>query len=133
MIPLISKCTSLVFPQHEDYGITPLEANASGRPVIAYGKGGVLETMIPYNGASNDYTAVFFKEQTKESLIGAITKFQTLEVNSEFIKNRALKSDKPVFIEKILNFVTSKIDKLSNRELIKKSGAYPLDRKIYYA
>jgi glycosyltransferase involved in cell wall biosynthesis len=46
---LYSNCKALIFPQHEDYGITPLEANASGRPEIAYGKGGVEETMIPYD------------------------------------------------------------------------------------
>lgn len=111
---LMSKCKALIFPQHEDYGITTLEANASGRPVIAYSQGGVLETMIPYTGKSNDYTAVFFNDQTKESLIEAITKFQLLAVNSEFIRSHALKFDEPVFIEKILNFVKTKIHKISD-------------------
>jgi len=53
-------CKALIFPQHEDYGITPLEANASGRPVIAYGKGGVLETMVPLTSDPLKATAVFF-------------------------------------------------------------------------
>ncbi len=61
-----ARCKALIFPQLEDYGITPLEANASGRPVIAYGKGGVLDTMIPVTRNNPQRaTAVFFGQQTE--------------------------------------------------------------------
>jgi glycosyltransferase involved in cell wall biosynthesis len=106
---LYSNCKAFIFPQHEDYGITPLEANASGRPVIAYGQGGVLETMIPYNGSSA-YTALFFQEQTVESLIAAIEKFETLPVDSSFIRKHAETFDEPVFIKGILTYVHSRIN-----------------------
>lgn len=96
-------------PQHEDYGITPLEANASGRPVIAFAKGGVLETMIPYTNNESTCTAVFFNEQTEESLLEAIQKFETLKFDSTFIRSHAEKFDEPIFVEKIKSFVLSKV------------------------
>jgi glycosyltransferase involved in cell wall biosynthesis len=64
------RCRALVFPGIEDFGIVPLEAQASGRPVIAYGKGGVLETVVP------GVTGLFFPEQTPERLIEAVEKFE---------------------------------------------------------
>lgn len=106
---LLSKCRALIFPQHEDFGITPLEANASGRPVIAYGKGGVLETMIPYENGMKNFTAVFFNEQTKEALINAVNCFETLEVNTSFIRKHAERFDEKIFMEKIKLYVKEKI------------------------
>lgn len=108
---LYANCKALIFPQYEDYGITPLEAIASGRPVIAYERGGVLETMIPYRGDASKATAVFFKEQTIESLKGAIELFQSLNFDPEFIKAHAEKFDEYVFIDKIKQFVTDKYRK----------------------
>jgi glycosyltransferase involved in cell wall biosynthesis len=67
---LYSRCTALIFPGEEDFGIVPVEAQASGRPVIAYAAGGALETVVPYK------TGLFFPEQTPESLIAAVKEFQ---------------------------------------------------------
>ena len=64
------KCRALIFPGIEDFGITPLEAQASGRPVIAYGVGGVLETVV------DGVTGLFFREQTPESLLAAVEEFE---------------------------------------------------------
>jgi glycosyltransferase involved in cell wall biosynthesis len=64
------KCRALIFPGVEDFGITPLEALASGRPVIAYGAGGVLETV------REGVTGMFFRDQTPESLQGAVETFE---------------------------------------------------------
>jgi glycosyltransferase involved in cell wall biosynthesis len=112
---LYANCKGFLMPQHEDYGITPLEANASGRPVIAYAKGGVLETMIPYQGDASQCTALFFNEQTEESLANAIEKFETLTFDLQFIRNHAEKFDEPIFIEKIRTFV---LDKAKERGFI---------------
>jgi glycosyltransferase involved in cell wall biosynthesis len=63
------KARALIFPGLEDFGITPLEAMYSGRPVIAYGRGGLLDTVTPETG-------VFFPEQTVESLLAALEDFE---------------------------------------------------------
>jgi glycosyltransferase involved in cell wall biosynthesis len=69
---LYSKCKALVFPGLEDFGITPVEAMASGAPVIAYGEGGAAETVTSKTG-------VFFKPQTVEALMEAVQKLESGE------------------------------------------------------
>ncbi|NCD72403.1 glycosyltransferase [Mucilaginibacter agri] len=104
---LYANCKALIFPQLEDYGITPLEANASGRPVIAFGKGGVLDTCIPYQKNASKATSVFFSEQTVESLKTAINTFETLIFDSNFIRKHAESFDENQFVSKIRSFVST--------------------------
>lgn len=66
---------AFVFAAEEDFGITPVEAQACGTPVIAYGKGGSLETVREL-GVRDNPTGVFFKEQTVESLKAAVARFE---------------------------------------------------------
>jgi len=102
-----SRCRALIFPGEEDFGIVPLEAMASGKPVIAYGRGGALETIIPYNqdvNASREApTGIFFQEQNSDSLIDAVERF--CEIEREFdpaaIRNHTLHWDREIFKEKI--------------------------------
>lgn len=68
---LLSGCRALVFPGVEDFGIVPVEAMASGKPVIAYGKGGVTETVIDHE------TGLLFPEPTPESLAAAVREFES--------------------------------------------------------
>lgn len=106
---LYSECQALIFPQIEDYGITPLEANSAGRPVIAFGQGGVLETMHPYSeSTSAPHTALFFDQQTENSLKNALILFFSIKgsFNPEGIRRHAEKYDKKLFIKKIQDFVT---------------------------
>ncbi len=63
---------ALIFTPEEDFGIVPLEAQASGRPVIAYGRGGALETVSPLTG-------LFFDEQTPDALVEAVRRFEAWE------------------------------------------------------
>jgi glycosyltransferase involved in cell wall biosynthesis len=119
-----SKCKAFIFPQLEDYGITPLEANASGRPVIAYGKGGVLDTMIPVKeGDGKRATSVFFNEQTTEALSAAIEYFESLNFDPVFISNHAEKFDELHFVEKLQDFIYAK-SKNTIEEPIKKALNY---------
>ncbi len=90
-------------PGEEDFGITPLEAQASGRPVIAYGKGGALETVV------EGKTGLFFEEQTKDSLKDAILRFNGMTWNKKEIREHALTFDEEIFKEKIRTYVEKKI------------------------
>ncbi|CAM4110751.1 Glycosyltransferase involved in cell wall bisynthesis [Pedobacter westerhofensis] len=109
---LYANCKALIFPQYEDYGITPLEANASGRPVIAFGVGGVLETMIPYTTISIKSTAIFFHEQTVESLSEAVLQFELLDFDPNFIRKHAEKFDEGIFVKRLREFVNEKYSKM---------------------
>lgn len=100
----MSECKALLFPGEEDFGIVPVEAQSCGRPVIAYGKGGVLDSVI------DGKTGIFFKEQTVESLKEAINKFETMKFDKEEIREHALEFDESVFQEKIRKFVEEKVE-----------------------
>jgi len=102
---LYSRCTALIFPQEEDFGIVPLEANASGRPVIAFAKGGALETMKPCSNAGDGGTAVFFHNQKPEDLMAAVKKSADLKFDPKKLRENALSFDKSVFISNIKNKV----------------------------
>lgn len=69
--PFYAGCKAFLFPGEEDFGITPLEASAAGRPVIAYGKDGALDSIIP------DETGLFFEQQNTDSLIATLNSFET--------------------------------------------------------
>ncbi len=69
------QCRALIFPGIEDFGITPLEAQAAGKPVIAFKKGGALETV------KDGETGLFFEEQTVESLVETVLKFEDGKLN----------------------------------------------------
>jgi glycosyltransferase involved in cell wall biosynthesis len=99
-----ARCKAFIFPGEEDFGITPLEAQASGRPVIAFAKGGALETVI------DGETGLFFKEQTAEGIQDAIDRLERGEhriTPEKCIANAARFSEKS-FRDKISAFVSEK-------------------------
>lgn len=100
----LSECKALIFPGEEDFGIVPVEAQSCGRPVIAYGKGGVLDSVIPGK------TGIFFKNQTVEDLEEAILKFETMRFDKREIREHALKFDEKEFRKKIITFIEKIIE-----------------------
>lgn len=87
----MQKAKAFVFAAEEDFGITPVEAQACGTPVIAYGKGGSLETVRGL-GVKDKPTGIFFDKQTKDSLINAVNNFeqQSNLIKYEDCRNNAL-------------------------------------------
>lgn len=110
-----SKCRALIFPGEEDFGIVPLEAMASGRPVIAFGRGGALETVTSADLPERTRrapTGLFFYEEQADSLIGAVERFVRIE--REFdpgaIRNHALQWDREIFKEKVKKNIFEKME-----------------------
>jgi len=96
-------CRAFLFPGEEDFGITPLEAQAAGRPVIAYGAGGALASVV------EGVTGLFFREQTAESLAATLTAFDERQFDPQAIRNHALEFDLPRFHRRILQFIEAKM------------------------
>jgi glycosyltransferase involved in cell wall biosynthesis len=108
-------CRALIFPGLEDFGIVPLEAQCFGKPVVAYGAGGVLETVKglwetnEYTKEDPPYTGVFFSEQTVEHLKAAVFKSKAVDFDPQFIRHFALNFDKKMFKEKIKLFIEKRL------------------------
>jgi glycosyltransferase involved in cell wall biosynthesis len=94
-----SRCRALIFPGEEDFGMTPLEINSAGRPVIAYRAGGATETVI------RGETGVFFEKQTIDSLVEGIEEFENLSWNRQALRCHAEKFNRQVFAARINNFL----------------------------
>jgi len=117
-----ARCRAFIFCGEEDFGITLLEAQAMGRPVIALGRGGALETVVPDSQswkpetgidkiATSQPTGVFFYEQTPEALIKAIQHFKSIEsqFDADAIRTHAQKFDVSVYTERIKTFIEEKL------------------------
>lgn len=87
----IQQSKAFVFAAEEDFGIVPVEAQACGVPVVAYGAGGALETVV------DGVTGVFFPEQTEESLVEAINRFESIAFSPEAIRAHAESFSESVF------------------------------------
>lgn len=97
-------CRAFLFPGDEDFGITPLEAQAAGRPVIAYGSGGALTSVV------DGVTGAFFREQTVESLMEVLVSFNEQIFDPYAIRNHALEFDTPRFQRRIVQFIEAKLN-----------------------
>jgi glycosyltransferase involved in cell wall biosynthesis len=98
---LVSHCRALILPGEEDFGMAPLEANAAGRPVVAFAGGGASETILPgING-------VLFREATVESLIRALEESDTTQWCPAQIRAYSERFDSKMFRRRILAFIES--------------------------
>jgi glycosyltransferase involved in cell wall biosynthesis len=100
---LYARSRGYVFPGEEDFGIAPLEANASGRPVIAYAGGGALDTVI------DGQTGVLFHHQDVDSLIDAVRQAERTDWNAEDLRAHASRFDRDVFRSQLQQFVSDSI------------------------
>jgi glycosyltransferase involved in cell wall biosynthesis len=95
------KCQAVIFPTEEDFGIVPLEAQACGKPVIAYRKGGATETII------EGITGEFFENQTVESLKSVLSNYKPEKYSPTDCRNQAEKFSKVKFMQEFMNMINS--------------------------
>jgi len=112
VVEYLKKCRALIFPGEEDFGIVPLEAQACGKQVIAFGKGGALETVIGVDrsqAAKTNATGIFFYEQTPEALRKSILLFE--EIRDQFdprkCRDNVLRFDRPIYQQSMQNYIQS--------------------------
>jgi glycosyltransferase involved in cell wall biosynthesis len=94
-----ARCRALLFPGEEDFGMTPLEVNAAGRPVIAFRAGGALETVIERR------TGLFFDQPQAASLMQAIKDFESCHWNADELRAHAARFDRGVFANRLIDFL----------------------------
>lgn len=104
---LYANCRALLFAAEEDFGIVPVEAQSYGRPVIAYGAGGALETVRNFRDDETSATGIYFAEQTVSSVCDAILRFESIEKRFDPYKIQAFAKtfDNSVFIRKMLDLI----------------------------
>lgn len=103
IIDHMQRARAFVYGAEEDFGIVPVEAMSCGTPVIAYGVGGVRDSVI------EGQTGLFFEEQTPNSLNIALERFETMRFDAETISDHAKKFSTNVFKEKLQNFIAEKV------------------------
>jgi glycosyltransferase involved in cell wall biosynthesis len=124
LIDYYSRCKAFIFPGEEDFGITPLEAMACGKPVIAYSKGGALDTVVERK------TGIFFHEPTESSLLDAVSTSEKINWDGERIREHARQFDVAITRENLESFILEKyqefhralnegIDERVDRKIIK--------------
>ena len=98
---ILKKTRALIFSAVEDFGMVPVEAMACGTPVIAYGRGGVLESVV------EGKTGIFFKERTPQAIARAVRAFEEIDhtFDPEEIRKRSLKFGKDRFIKEFRSFL----------------------------
>ena len=97
------QCRALVFPGEEDFGLVPVEAQACGRPVIAYGRGGALESVAP------GVTGIFFGEQTPDALMAGIRAAEATTFDAAAIRRHTEQFSRQRFTVQIAEFVDAAV------------------------
>lgn len=105
----MQRAKGFIFAAEEDFGIAPLEAQACGTPVIAYGKGGSRETVRGYNESTSP-TGLFFYEQNAEAIAAAVQKFEQIQIDSIDCRNHSLYFSNERFQKEFKAFIDTKIN-----------------------
>jgi glycosyltransferase involved in cell wall biosynthesis len=109
LLQLYADAKAVLYPQDEDYGLVPVEAQAAGTPMIALNRGGAAETVI------DGETGVLFDEQSAKALVAAVKRFQTLTFDPAKLREHAKKFDVAVFERQLREFVDSAYVKFTTK------------------
>jgi glycosyltransferase involved in cell wall biosynthesis len=115
LIDYYHSAKAVIFPQNEDFGLVPLETQASGTPVIAFGKGGALETIVP------NVTGLFFPKQTASSLVLAVKRFETMS----FSPDACIKNAKNFSEQKFISEMSHTVNVLWKKHLLSFRSSFP--------
>jgi glycosyltransferase involved in cell wall biosynthesis len=112
---IYARCRALLFAADEDFGMVPVEAQSYGRPVIAYGEGGSLETVVGADSSAvrqranrgEFITGIFFEKQSADSLADAMLAFESSEdlFVPQDIQSHARRFDTSIFVERLHNYI----------------------------
>ena len=116
----VARCRAFLFPGEEEFGIAPLEATAAGRPVVAYGRGALTETVV------DGVTGLFFREQTADALIDAIRRAEVTAWRTETIRAHALRFGEDAFRAEMAAFVAAALGTRSRGCVPRAEGASAL-------
>ncbi len=119
---LLARCRAFVWPGEEDFGISPLQANAAGRPVIAYNAGGARETVLTGPDAASA-TGALFAEQSVAAIIETVESFDPLSVSPAAIRRHAEQYDIAVFKRRIADFVAQRYEEWNSAATGRSSAA----------
>ncbi len=141
LINLYANCRALLFAADEDFGMVPLEAQSYGRPVIAFGKGGSLETVVgtfhptgeQQTEPEKPLTGVFFREQTANSLAKAILSFESAESTflPKQIQAHARGFDTSIFIDRMRRYISAVMSRSANAENLDNLDSYEFSEDLY--
>ena len=116
MRQLLARCRAFIFPGLEDFGIAPVEAQAAGRPVIAFGGGGALDTVV------EGVTGTFFHEQSPQALAEAVRSFDEARYDPAVIREHAERFDTAVFKQQLRQFIEENMNYANNiKNVIRKT------------
>lgn len=105
-----AKCRAFIFPQEEDFGIVAMEAMASGKPVVAFRGGDIVEHI------EEGKSGVFFERQEVNDIINAVKKLDGLAYDSQYIREKAEKFDKSLFKAKIKEYIETEYKQFKNHK-----------------
>jgi glycosyltransferase involved in cell wall biosynthesis len=115
VVEYMQKCRALIFPGEEDFGIVPLEAQSCGKPVIAFGKGGAMETVVGIERnrkGDKSATGMFFHEHSPQALQRTILKFEEREsqFDGRACRSNALRFDRPTYKRTMQDYILNVLD-----------------------
>ncbi len=110
MRQLMARCRAFIFPGLEDFGIAPVEAQAAGRPVIAFAGGGALDTVV------EGVTGTFFHEQSPQALAEAVRSFDDTRYDPAVIREHAERFDTAVFKQQLRQFIQEKANHVNDMQ-----------------